>query len=847
MSIYSSYRRVAFVLALLCLVFAACQSPAVQNGQAPGASGAPQPEGEVYAEQTLALPGFRFIQELRALEDGALAGIGTTEDYRTLKFTFGEDGAIANTVELQDDGGGQRLYTLSASGEIFVHETANEAYISAAEPAGDDDGDADEAAEDAQDASDDAPPNIAPASGPPSGDVFVRRLDPSGNEVSSVKLQKPDTDDEPYLSMVYEFGVDAEAGVVYENAQSKVNMYDLETGEHLKTVEGPSGPTSFIVMDAGNVCEMAYGEAGVVLRCYNPLSGAQKWSVDTTEYPSNIAYNPFDEKLYVRLGRKVVGIDEYGTRNTLLELTDFSVMSPFAWIRNVVVGKDAAVYCLLDVQTDHERNMALQEEALDAQEAVLKANPEATHAEIMAAIPAESYELPTSAKLVRIALTDAANVPATEELSVSVLYEDASLTEMASAFHAENPGYRIKFREMIPQDEMQQLQQSDVDYSQIVQRVNTEIISGTASDVLLLTGLPYESYGRKNILEDLLPYMESDPEFNMEDYRPNVLNAMKQDDKLFALPVSFIVPAMPGKNGLFAQSELTTAEFFDTLFSLPHEEIPMRDAAGLFRTILNSNIGQFTDGAGNITLDSPEFTGLLDNIKKADELFKALPPIDESNTMYVGTYGNMMITPVIDSDQLYAMNIDDIQGYTAAPLFKQQFDNDFELRFPPSLRLPNTKGFTASSVYGINRASQNKDAAWEFLKFLVSEPMQFSSFGDYGCPVNIRASERLVKTYLREADIVLRNYAINQHFASGGMVREDDPYIAKYYDYQFTQADADRIEAIISQADTFLSYDTTVLDMAAEELDPFLKGQKSAQATAQTLQSRLSMYISEQQ
>ncbi len=51
----------------------------------------------------------------------------------------------------------------------------------------------------------------------------------------------------------------------------------------------------------------------------------------------------------------------------------------------------------------------------------------------------------------------------------------------------------------------------------------------------------------------------------------------------------------------------------------------------------------------------------------------------------------------------------------------------------------------------------------------------------------------------------------------------------------------------MSQAEAIFANDTTVIDMADEELDPFLKGQKSAQETAKTLQSRLSMYVSEQQ
>ncbi len=343
--------------------------------------------------------------------------------------------------------------------------------------------------------------------------------------------------------------------------------------------------------------------------------------------------------------------------------------------------------------------------------------------------------------------------------------------------------------------------------------------------------------------------MESDPDFNIADYRPNILNAMKRDGKLFVLPVNFNVSVMPSKNGAFAKSELTAAEFFDKLFSLKPEEVPMREAQAIFNSLLHSNIAQFADEAGNINLDTPEFTGFLENIKKADEMFKALPPADgeQGATSYFSLGGSSLAMPMYEDERQYAMDLGIIDSYSSAAGFKQLFNADFELRFPPSFRLPNTKGFSSGNIYGLNRASENKDAAWQFLKFLISEGMQSSQLANYGCPINLKASEKMIKTYLREADIFLRQYELEQRIAGGGAERSNDRYLQVFVENQFTQADADKLEAMMSQADTMLADDSTVLDMAGEELEPFLKGQKSAQDTAKTLQSRLSMYLSEQQ
>ncbi len=382
--------------------------------------------------------------------------------------------------------------------------------------------------------------------------------------------------------------------------------------------------------------------------------------------------------------------------------------------------------------------------------------------------------------------------------------------------------------------------------------MNTEIISGHAADVLLLSNLPFQSYGEKNILEDLLPYMESDPEFNMADYRENVLNAFKQGDKLTALPTGFQAPIFVSKKGEFTQPEISTAQFFEKLLSIKKEQMPgaeySRDAASIFYQLMESNIPQFTDASGNIMLDSPEFIGFLENIKQADNIYKSLPQPDYGEDGIMGGRAYAMAEPIggEDEENPFVMDFQQIYGYYAASGWKQQYGQDLEIRFMPSLRTPNVKGFTCYNLYGINRSSQQKDAAWQFLKFLVSEPLQSSdSVGSYGIPINKKAGEKLVALQLREADLERRQYELDQKIAAGEEEMERDSYYENYMNSLFTQADADMIEKMVSQVDTLLSYDSTVLNMANEELDPYLKGQKSAEETAKTLQSRLSMYLSE--
>ncbi len=886
-------KTIALLLALLCLAFAAC-APA--GDAQPGATAAStRPDGKVYTESAIELGDIPNIQELRMLRDGTLAGIGveygdTSSTYSM--FRLSEDGVISNHVKFPVDnqqGSKQFNYFLDNEGNAYVYEVDMSQYWGSpmeepiAEDAVDENGteeaegdgeegdeadnaaDSDAAADDdAAEAEADGPaasPTPAPmrprpraANNAPTRPV-LRKFDAFGKETSSITLPELSMQGEgenAYPDVPYNFRADSSSDLLYAMGNMELFIYDINTGELVKSVSTANG-NMYDVTPVGDGFVASYGydqtAGGMFMRCFNPITNEERWNKTTGNMPENLAYNPVDGKLYARAGRRIISYGPNGEEETLLELTDFSVLSPFYWMRTMVVGNEGTVYCILAESSGRERYIAEREETLKKAEALLTSNPDLPREEFYNTLYGSSPSYTEKSHMVRLALTDAANVPAVTEITVSVMYEDYNLMSMASAFHASNPGIRIKLKEMIPQDEMNS---PDADYDQLIQRVNTEIISGRAADVLLLSNLPFQSYGEKNILEDLLPFMENDPDFNMADYRQNVFSAFMQNGKLTALPIGFQVPIFISKKGEFTQPDVTSADFFAKLKAIKKEQMPgaeyMRDATSIFYQMMETNIQQFEDENGNIMLDSPEFIGFLQDIKAADDLYKSLPAQEEYGMEGGRAYSAraMPVMPGGDEENPFVMSFDTIYGYYAGSSWKQQYGQDLELRFMPSLRLPNVKGFSTYSLYGMNRSSQNKDAAWQFLKFLISEPMQSSDNVGYGgVPVNIRAGEKLVALQLREADLERRQYALDQRISANDEQSEEDPYYAQYMNSLFTQADADLIESMISQVDTLLSYDSTVLTMANEELDPYLKGQKSAEETAKTLQSRLSMYISE--
>ena len=77
-----------------------------------------------------------------------------------------------------------------------------------------------------------------------------------------------------------------------------------------------------------------------------------------------------------------------------------------------------------------------------------------------------------------------------------------------------------------------------VTMSDRIRALNARILAGDGPDVLLLDGLPVDSYIEKGILEDLTPVLGSEKETLL----PNILSAYTKEDKIYMLPLRVNIP-----------------------------------------------------------------------------------------------------------------------------------------------------------------------------------------------------------------------------------------------------------------------------------------------------------------
>lgn len=131
------------------------------------------------------------------------------------------------------------------------------------------------------------------------------------------------------------------------------------------------------------------------------------------------------------------------------------------------------------------------------------------------------------------------NVPTVPDQQIGVysLQENYTIRQAVSLFQKKNPDVYVRYEVGMSGDD-------GITSEDAVKNLNTKIMSGSGPDILVLDGLPAESYKEKGILADISTIADS---LNGDDALfPNLIDACREDGKIYALPVRFQLPMIAG-------------------------------------------------------------------------------------------------------------------------------------------------------------------------------------------------------------------------------------------------------------------------------------------------------------
>lgn len=339
-------------------------------------------------------------------------------------------------------------------------------------------------------------------------------------------------------------------------------------------------------------------------------------------------------------------------------------------------------------------------------------------------------------------------------------------------------------------------------------RLSTDIAAGNAPDMFLLSGIPVNSWIRRGYLADMMPIIEGDPSFDLDDIV--ISEQLSLDGGLYYLDSSFGIDTYAALTSNLGDAlGWTLEEYLEAETSLPAGSIMMYNMTKelFFDQVSSRYMQRAIDWqSGSCDFDNEDFVTLLESANAIRET-----PEPEEFSGYVPA------EQALREGTEYAVALW-IGNVTQIKEFESLVGEPISVVGMPTPDGGCGSRLMMNSPVGIYAGSDEQEGCWEFMKYLLmSYDMDYHSGTNSYMPV--------YRTYF-DAQI---ERAMNEN---GGA--------------RFSQADAQRLQGLIDAVDFTTLYDETAHDIIQEEASAYFNGIRSAEEAAEIIQSRLSIYVAEQ-
>lgn len=456
---------------------------------------------------------------------------------------------------------------------------------------------------------------------------------------------------------------------------------------------------------------------------------------------------------------------------------------------------------------------------------------------------------------------DSSEVKEKKVLTLGCFYIDWNIRSQIAEFNKTNEDYTIYATSYSESNDTS-------DYTAALTKFNNEILAGNVPDILLISsGMPYNSYASKGLFADLYEFMDKDDVYNRDAFMPNVLKAMEKDGKLYEITPSFTVQTYAAKKSLVGDAtSLTMDQANQILASMPegatltNDSQTMTASNFLSTAITFSNFVDYTNATCNF--DSPEFKAILETAKK-------YPAEIDYDALYNDNPNYWMEQETACRENralLYNVYFNDFSTYTNTR--DAYFGEDIGFVGFPGSGAANATGSVISTgtEIAVSSKSKYKDGAWEFIKLVLDNAVGEQDSGNYGVAITSDASvaeaadeavKRITSQYYGLPVVKSQLQALGQQATipqtytdtDGTVQQVDNTYYVGNTEVKVNLITQDEVNMLIdyfSTVDTIARYDESLTDIINEEANAYFKGTKSVDEAASLIQSRASIYLSEQ-
>ena len=433
-------------------------------------------------------------------------------------------------------------------------------------------------------------------------------------------------------------------------------------------------------------------------------------------------------------------------------------------------------------------------------------------------------------ELVRLTKTKASEVTRKTEITIATLYQNQNLQAAAVNFNKNNNDYRIRIKTYLDLNDW-----SETSYTDAITRMTNDLTSdGNAPDIIDLSSVDEVKLVGKNVLEDLTPYLQKSTKLSEDAFVDGILDKFKVDGVLTGIPRTVSITTFVGKTSVVGDKHGWTLEdMIQVADAHPDSDIfngvTQTDMLN-FLLLLNENY--FIDWeSGKCNFDSEDFIKVLEFVNRFPEDFD-WDNYDDSSSRF---QQNQVLLDAAYIDDFYQ-----VQSYEA------KFGEPINFIGFPTMEGNFGHALITDGRCGIVSSSDNKDAAWEFIEYYLTDD---SSMFEWGLNIlkdkfdkQVEEATRVEYVYDEDGEIMLDE--------NGDPIIEDDRVMySDDLDYNYrtpNEEDVDLVLGLLKDARSISEgFDQAIIDIISEEAGAYFHGQKSAEDVASIIQNRLQNYVSE--
>lgn len=415
-------------------------------------------------------------------------------------------------------------------------------------------------------------------------------------------------------------------------------------------------------------------------------------------------------------------------------------------------------------------------------------------------------------KLVRRDPSEFANI---KVITIGCNSEKTSIPrELVNSFNSLQTEYRLKIKNI-----------EDTENS--VNALGMSLITGDAPDMIYsIAPEDFFNLRNKGAFAELYGFMDEDADCSRDAFMPNILSAMESDSgKLFGLPLSF------GINTIVTRKDVSDIENwkFDDMLALYDAQPLSSDMLYAYDTkeemlnyMLRPMSGLIDYESGKCNFDSPDFVKMLEFcnrfVSETD-----IPDKESDGEAHQMWYSNKYFRLKNNETLIELLSLCSPNSYSCTKNL-QGGGAELTLAGFPS---DDGKGgrLAPGRIICINEKAKDKQGAWEALKYFMSRVDNSTYDPDYG---GFPSMKEGFEAYFKKDQSDTHTYNGN---LAPPLNADEEKMIREY----------------ILSCDTLgTSMDNEMYNICLEEAECYFNGEVSAKTSAERIQNRIQIFVSEQ-